>query len=341
MLGNLIKEQTFKSVILEEPDVLKCTTEEGDVKFYSLGKEALSSLYARFGISFSTSKDLFNKDRSLWENMKVNNLITGNENIKGLAQYRWITVSDSVIFAFFEPDADDLSINYAIFDDTYLSKDDVTITINKGGVIQIIQEQTMSEEYNTAALCLIDINPVKGVYTAYDGVYLDDMMIVMYNPIIKTNSFFEFMTSFEPLTETAMALKFYPNMVRLFKDDELQDSKISVRETTDLITKAKCEVTLDNNKQLVSIDLVGDTELVKFLNEFKTPYKSLVKQEQLKKSLTYGSFTTLQMLKVLSQNYKQASNLIDATMLSEFMKSYMDQRTDRNIADECIPAIHN
>lgn len=338
MLNNLIKEQKFTSVILEEPDVFKCVTEDGETKYYTLGKEALNSLYARIGLSFSTSKDLFNKDRELWENMKITTMITSNSNIKGLAQYRYVTVSDSVIFAFFEPDADDISVNYEVFDETYLNKD-TTITINKAGVIQIIQQQIMSETDNSAALCLIDIDPVKGTYVAYDGVLTNDLMVVMSSPIIKSSSFYEFMTKFEPLTETAMALKFYPNMVRLFYDDELVDSKISVRETLDLIKKAKCELTLDDEKKLISIDLVGDIELVKFINSFKMPYKSLEQQEMLKKSLTYGEFTTLQMLKILSQNYKQPSNTINATMLSEFIKQYMNSRTDRNIVDECIPDI--
>lgn len=338
MLNNLIQEQVFSSVILEEPDVLKVTTESGDTKYYSLGKEAINSLYARLGISFSTSKDLFKKDKDLWENFKVNNLIADNPNIKKLSQYRYMTVSDSVIFAFFEPDADDISVNYEIFDDTYLTKD-VTITINKGGAIQLVQTQKITEDHPSAALLLIDLDPVKGTYVAYDGVYLDELMIIMSNPIIKTNSFYEFMTNFEPLTETAMALKFYPNMVRLFREDNLKDTKISVREALELIKKSKCEVTLDGDKKLISFDLVGDQALVNFLNSFKMPYKSLVKQEMLKNSLTYGDFTTLQMLRLLSQNYTSGSNQIDSTMLSGLMKSYMDQRTDRNIAEECVSNI--
>ena len=338
MLNNLIKEVTFKSVVLEEPDVLKCTDESGDIQYYTLGKEALTSLYARFGIAFSTSKDLFNSNREVWEDFKINNLILKNN--QSLASYRYVTLSDSVIIAFFDKDADDITCNYDIFDETYLHKPGVTLTINKGGVIQIVQEIKVPET-NSMAVLFIDINPVKGLYTAYDGVRIDESYVVMATPIISSKSFYEFMVNFEPLTEMQMVLKFYPNMVRLFQDDELIDTKISLREAIDLIKRSKCEVTLDQHKKLVSFDLVGDTELVAFFNSFQMPWKSLVDQELLKNSLTYGNFTTLQMLKLLSQNYKQASNLIDASMLSGFTKSYMDQRTDRNIADECIPNISN
>lgn len=337
MLNNLIKEVTFKSVVLEEPDVLKCTDETGDIQYYTLGKEALTSLYARFGIGFSTSKDLFNTDRELWDHFKIDSMILKSK--VNLSSFRYITVN-SVIFAFFDKDADDITCNYDIFDETYLNKPGVTLTINKGGVIQIVQEIKVPET-NSMAVLFVDLNPVKGTYTAYDGVRIDESYVVMASPIISSKSFYEFMVNFEPLTEMQMVLKFYPNMVRLFQDDELIDTKISLREAIDLIKRSKCEVTLDQHKKLVSFDLVGDTELVAFFNSFQMPWKSLVDQELLKNSLTYGNFTTLQMLRLLSQNYKQASNLIDASMLSSFTKSYMDQRTDRNIADECIPNISN
>lgn len=340
MLNDLIQEAKFRSVVLEEPDVLKCTDTEGTVTFYSLGKEALTFLYDRFGISFSTSKDLYKRDKELWENFKINTLILKNSEIKGLAEYRYVIVNNSVIFAILDPQTDDLTTNYLIFDDTYCGKANTTITVNKDGMIQIVQEQPVYDS-GSSALCLIDIDPVKGTYTAYDGVYLDELFVVMANPIIASKSFFEFIVNFDPMSETAMALKFYTNMVRLFQDEAIVDTKISVRETIDLLKKSKCEITLDGKKMVASTSFVGDTDLIAFLNSFQMPYKSLAQQELLKKSLTYGSFTTLQMLKILTQNYRNSNNTINASVLSEFISSYMNQRTDRNIADECIPNITN
>lgn len=332
MLNGLIKEEKFTKVVMIEPDVLKCTNEDGDVNIYSLGKEAIDFLYGRMDIPFNMCKKLFDTDPSLWENLMQSRLYE-NHNVKGLSKYRYMTIHNSLIFAMFEPEYDDITEKFDEFDKAFANS---LVTINKGGVIQIISYMPME---TGKAVLLVDIDTIHGTYVAYNGIETDAYLVTMTNPVIDSERFFEFMTSFDPVEEKLMAIKFYPNILRLFADESIADVKISVREVIDYLKKAKCTLTLNKEKNLATTSLVGSEKLVSFINSFKMPYKSLVKLETLRKSLTYGDFTILEMLEVLTKNYKLSDNLINATMIAEFVSTYLTQTTDRNITDECVPGI--
>ena len=336
MLNGLITEVTFTSVILEEPDVLKCTNLDGETVFYTLGKEAINFLYNRMDIPFSMSKKLYEASKELWLDLRQKRLYD-NPDVKGLSKYRYVICSNAVVMAIFDENYAEIDIQYDLFDVTF---NKATLTINKAGVIQLYDEVIASPDGDKSALLLVDLDPIHGIYRAYNGITVDDYMILLSLPIIETESFFNFMTSFDASIEEDMAIKMTPHTLMAFRDDTLENVEVSVREVVDMIKKSKCLVTLDKNKNLVSLDLVGSDELVQFLNSFGMPYKSLTKLENLKKSLTYGKFTFLQLLKILSQNYKRSSNLIDSKLISEYLKPYFDQRTDRNITDECIPEIN-
>jgi hypothetical protein len=277
-------------------------------------------------------KKLFDTDPKLWENLMQTRLYE-NHNVKGLSKYRYMTIHNSLIFAMFEPDVDDITENFDAFDGAFANS---LVTINKGGVIQIVSYMPME---TGKAVLLVDLDTIHGTYVAYNGIEVDDYLVTLTNPVIDSERFFEFMTTFDPVNEKLMAIKFYPNIKRLFEDESLADVKISVREVVDLLKKAKCTLTFDKQKNLATTSLVGSEKLVAFINSFKMPYKSLVKLETLRKSLTYGEFTILEMLEVLSKNYKLSDNLINATMISEFLATYLTQTTDRNITDECVPSI--
>lgn len=335
MLKGLITESTFVKVVLVEPDVIKCTSAEGDTLYLSLGKEAINFLYHRMDIPFSMSKNLFETSEELWKNLMLEKLYN-NSDIKSLSKYRYVIVSNAVVMAIFDENYDEIIDRYDSFDYTF---NKAIQTINKAGVIQLYDEVIASPDGDKSALLLVDLDPVHGVYRAYNGITVDDYMILLAMPIIETESFFEFMTSFDAGIEEDMAIKMTPHTLLTFRDETLENVNVSVREVIDIIKKTKCTVVLDKNKNLVSFDLAGSEDLVQFLNSFGMPYKSLTKLENLKKSLTYGNFTFLQLLKVLSQNYKNSSNLINAKMISDFLVNYFNQRTDKNITDECIPEL--
>lgn len=335
MLKDLIKEQKFTSVILEEPDVMKCITVDGETKYFTLGKEAIGFLYNRMDVPFTMSKKLYETSKDLWLELRQQKLYE-NSAVKGLSKYRYVTVSDTVIFAIFDESFDDIQVNYDMFDSTF---DTAVKLVNKAGVIQIYHEIITTPDGSGSALLLVDLDPIHGKYVAYNGIFHNDCIITLPNPIVETESFFEFMTTFDPVIEESMSIKMSPHTLRTFADETLKNVDLSVREVVTILKKSKVSLTFDSKKNLVSVDLVNSQGLVDFLNSFGIPYKTLCKQENLKKSLTYGHFKFLDLLQIISQNYKLASNLIDSTMIATFLNPFLDQRTDRNITEECIPDI--
>ena len=328
-----IEECTFTGVVLVEPDVLKCVTDEGDVKLLPMGKEAIDYLYGLMDVSYSMCKKLYEKSPELWEKLMVKTLYE-NHNVKGLSKYRYCIVCGDMIFAIFNGDSEDISIQYELFDKAFAN---AYVNINKAGVIQVVNRR--ESDTGCVSLVLVDIDPLKGKYVAYDGIETDDGCIVTFsNPVIESECFYEFMTSYDPMVEISMAEKFYTRTLATYSDDTLVDKELSIREVLEFIKKSKVEVVLtkDKEKMVSSLDLVDSQELVDFLKSFNMPFKSLKKLEFLKQALTYNKFSTLQLLKILSRNYKLESNLIDSTMIATFLKPYFDQRSDKNIVEECL-----
>jgi len=331
MLNNLIKECTFTGVILEEPDLLKCYDDDGNIKLLPMGKEAIEFLYDLMGVPFSMCKKLHENSPELWDKLRQQ-VLYENHNVKGLSKYRYCVVADEVVFAIFDGSTEDISVNYDVFDNTFSA---ATVNVNKAGVIQVINEKI--SDTGCVSLVLVDIDPIKGRYVAYEGIKTDDDCYVTFSmPIIESKSFYEFMTTFDPVVEVSMAEKYYSRTLATFTDDSLVDKELSVREVLEIIKKSKVNVVLTSDKRIASLDLADSQELVDFLNSFGMEYKSLKKLEKLKKALTYNKFSTLQLLKILSKNYKLGTNLIDSTMIATFLKPYFDQRSDRNIFEECV-----
>lgn len=330
MLNGLISEKTFTSVVLEEPELMKCTDELGNTEHYLLSAEALNFLYGKMKVSYQVSKTLFKTDKELWDNM-IQKTLYENHDIKGLSKYRYMLIDNKGIFSIYEPDFDDVTAQYDIFDKVFK---EARRCINVAGTIQLALSHKESEDSDNASLLLVDLNPVKGCYTAYNGIFYNGLVIIMSTPIIEANTFYEFITGFDPVVEDSMSQKFYPNVLRMYEEDADTSTEISLREIIDVLKKSKCEITLDNNKMIDNLSLTGSMGLIAYINSYNTPYKSLAKQEFLKKSLTYGGYTIEEFLKILGDNLFDARNAIDATLLSDFLTPCFNQRTDKNIVDE-------
>ena len=335
MLKGTIRAMQYKSVVLEEPDMLKCTTESGDIEILMMGKDAITFIYSLMGIPFNASKKLFEKSRELWENLKLECTIA-NDQFKGFHNYTYLVYQDNVAMAVFDLPVEDVIYECELFD-AGLETATTQYTINRDGVIKLMCK-TKQESDGCYSVFLMDINPTKGIYTAYNGILTPEYLIVLSNPICHTKSFYEFMTTVDVENEIKMSDKMFGNIYTIFADEvETSNTKASLREVIDLLKKSKCEVTLDGKKKLASLSLVGSENLVKMINSYNMEYKPLIKQETLKNSLTYGDVKILEILEILTKNYMLGNNSICADTVANFLKPYYTNRTDRIITEECLP----
>lgn len=315
----------LKKAELIEPSVIKYV--DGTTYGYlTLNKEASKYIYSRLGMSPSVSRKIYNLDNDIWRDLIKMRFDSSETDIHDLSNYNYI-INGSSIVAMTEMD---LSQQMDKFDN-FCEDISASYYVNDVGVLQLSTLTDIDDNFKSAVF--VDMDILNGYYAMYSGVIYNDRIITIIKPIMETWTFEEFMSIVDIENEVSMSARMSENIKDLYDPGIADNMVMSVREVLEIIKRSKCDVTLDDDGFVSSIDGMSRESsiiITRFINSFKLPYKSLKKLGYLRKSLRYDSVTIDGMLEILSHEYFQ-SNGVNASMISELLKIYDSMESDRNV----------
>ena len=251
---------------------------------------------------------------------------SNDTDIHDLSNYNYI-VNGSNIVAMTELD---LSQQMDKFD-KFCEDVSANYFVNDVGTVQVSVTTDIADDFMSAVLVDMDIS--NGYYTMYSGVIYNERIITIIKPIMETWTFEEFMSIVDIENEVSMSARMAENVRDLYDPSIADNMVMSVREVLDVIKQSRCDVMLDDDGFVSSIDGMSresSTVITRFINSFKLPYKSLKKLRYLRKSLRYDSVTIDGMLEILSHEYFE-HNGVNANMISGLLKIYDSMESDRNV----------
>lgn len=322
-----IKVNKLSTPELVAPCVVASRDTENNKIYHTLMKRPLREIYdGTMKLSPGVSEKIYDISRTIWEDL----LSLRSEPYGGLSflnSYHYVTLN-----------------NYnAVIDlwhEDYTPKLEEFIMILDSLGAEQAAGKFLSKvliELDNNAIVVMDLDYYEGSYRAYQGVKAEGLLLLNSKPFVECKRLDDFIIT-DWKYELDMIVKtsaFVNNDNILQQLSELRDAKISLREMFEVLKSINADVITDSDDMVSNIEGVSDavsTTFTNFINSFNTPFKTLRRSSQLKKSMRINDLTAYDMIKLLSYELLDENDITGKT-ISDMVKLY-ERQMDHSVLSE-------
>lgn len=314
-----LQKKVSVSLALKEPDVLSVLGETPEDTIDVLAnKRVYHQVYDMIGIKPRLSKDLYQYDKDVWQTImdKVSindiDLICRNNSLIAILgtnpddDYGYTYENDLSTFI---STLNDLSDNYSI-----------QSSMSNDGSYKIYIRSSDPIDETTRVAIVITMDLREGFYAAHSGLINSESQILLYStPLIATPFIEEFMRDISTIVSTELDVQtriVEQNLAPSYSTN----SVMSLGEVLWTLKKMHADVNTDDEGICISIAGMShenSSEIIKYLNAFQMPFKSLKKLHHLRKSLKNSHMTIGEMLRIMNDELLNNDLNVSAWTISD------------------------
>lgn len=357
----LVKSIKPKEIVWDNPKYMCLKIEKEDEKLdrYDFYKGADNFIHKQIDIKPSTSKEVFKKSESIWNQLKDIQLDKAADNPDKRFQFTLdketlvYLVDDykNIVDMFdaktleFEEDFNEKLEKFTL-DITTNTKTNKFYTDGKGGLVKLIcydSKANLPKEAYTPVV-LIEYNNEKSQYKVFTGILIYETFtfvpsISSYLEADKLSDFIRSIDIDEALLYSKENAEELYNSYKSFGENPVE---ISARELISLLKKVGYKLELKTDDQLDAIQDISDEtsnqKIQNFFNTFtlitgETAY-DILSLSELKKIFRYNKLTLLEVLSILSKEYlTYEGSKITADILGSLVFNLYDKQNDKRQAE--------
>lgn len=317
------------SVSLIEPEVIKF---QEIPKF--IGGELYRKIYSNLGVSKNINSKLFKTDPLLWRQF-INKIQSDNVEKFSIANQKYLYMQEN---AFSTAQEETKSRLISLID----SLENYECRIIGGSLSHIIHVFCRDCAYETESFkmyphAIIKIDTVHGIFK-YDVSYevkTDKTNYIIGLEVNKRKSDLATLLSFSLDIEFAFASRMAQRNSEYVELILNHVGKISVRELMDVTKNLGAKFIVGSEGEITDIQqLYCSSKIIKMLQSFNIPFKSLNKMSYLRKSLKKNSLNSIDLLEIISENLMNPYVLDPGKTVSEFCSSICSYNLDEDVVKD-------
>lgn len=317
------------SVSLIEPEVIRF---QETPKF--IGGELYRKIYSNLVVSKSVNSKLFKTDPLLWKQF-INKVQSDNVEKFSIANQKYLIMQEN---AFSTAQEETKSRLISLID----SLENYDCKIIGGSLSHIIHVYCKDCVYETESFkmyphAIIKIDTVHGIFK-YDISYevkTDKANYIIGLEVNKRKSDLATLLSFSLDIEFAFASRMAQRNSEYVELILNHAGKISVRELMDVTKNLGAKFIVGSEGEITDIQqLYCSSKIIKMLQSFNIPFKSLNKMSYLRKSLKKNSLNSIDLLEIISENLMNPYVIDPGKTVSEFCSSIQSYNLDEDIVKD-------
>lgn len=317
------------SVSLIEPEVIRF---QETPKF--IGGELYRKIYSNLDVSKSVNSKLFKTDPLLWRQF-INKVQSDNVEKFSIANQKYLIMQEN---AFSTAQEETKSRLISLID----SLENYDCKIIGGSLSHIIHVYCKDCVYETESFrmyphAIIKIDTVHGIFK-YDMSYevkTDKANYIIGLEVNKRKSDLATLLSCSMDIEFAFASRMAQRNSEYVELVLNSVRKISVRELLDITKNLGAKFMVGSDGEMTGIQqLYCSSKIIKMLQSFNIPFKSLNKMSYLRKSLKKNSLNSIDLLEIISENLMNPYVIDPGKTVSEFCSSIQSYNLDEDIVKD-------
>ena len=317
------------SVSLIEPEVIKF---QETPKF--IGGELYRKIYSNLDVSKSANSKLFKTDPLLWRQF-INKVQSDNVEKFSISNQKYLIMQEN---AFSIAQEETKSRLISLID----SLENYECRIIGGSLSHIIHVYCKDCVYETESFkmyphAIIKIDTVHGIFK-YDMSYevkTNKTSYIIGLEMNKRKSDLATLLSCSLENEFLFASKMAQRNSEYIELVLNHSGKISVRELISIVKNLGAKFSVDSDGEILDIpQLYDSSKVVKMLQSFNIPFKSLNKMSYLRKSLKKNSLNSIDLLEIISENLMNPYVIDPGKTVSEFCSSIQSYNLDEDIVKD-------